>query len=148
MTTGSVQSIYGGTLSSVHIGRLQKIADASDGRQREHLLAAIECIRILTRKNRRLGAQVGATMKRKVLTHRGLMLSGKPEDVAQDIAEVAASYRVHVYQYKRGFRVTTANTLPPPGERKRIGTYDEGCDYRQVVEDLREAAAASDQRAA
>lgn len=141
MRTGSIESAYGGTLSSIHVGRLQRIAASSSGRQREHLLAAIECIRTLARKNRRLGAQVGATMKRRLLTHRGLMLSGKPEDIAQDIAEVAASQRIHVYQYKRGLRVTTAETLPPPGERKRIGTYDAGCDYRAVLGDVLDALA-------
>lgn len=131
----------GGTLASVHIKRLQGIAATLEGKQRDIVLAAIECMRTLTRKNRRLGAQLGASMKRRLLSHRGLVLSGRPEDVAQDIAEIAASQRVHVYSYPRGFRVTTADTLPPSGERHRVGTYDIGCDYRHVLEDVTEATA-------
>lgn len=141
MRTGSVASSNGATLSSVHVTRLQRIADASTGRQREHLEAAIACIRMLTRKNRRLGAQVGASMKRKVLSHRGLILSGTPEDIAQDIAELAATVQVTAYRQKRRVRVTTATALLPQGERARIGTYDAGCDYRQIVSDVQEALA-------
>lgn len=129
----------GGTLSSVHIKRLQGISEILEGKQRDIVLAAIECIRTLTRKNIRMGAQLGASMKRRMLSRRGLVLSGKPEDVAQDIAEIAASQRVHVYRYPRGFRVTTAATLPPAGERHRVGTYDAGCDYRCVLEDVKKS---------
>ena len=136
------ESSYGGTLSSVHAKRLQQLADKATGKDRDYLLAAIECIRTLTRKNRRMGAQLGASMKRRLLSHRGLQLSGRPEDIAQDIAEAAAGQRVHVYRMKRAIRVTTADRLPPAGEVKRIGTYDDGCDYRQVLEDVREAMAA------
>jgi hypothetical protein len=139
MTTGSVTSTNGGVLSSLHITRLKRLAEKATGRDREHLEAAVECIRILTQRNRRMGAQVGATMKRKVLNHRGLMLSGK----AQDIAEVAADRTVHAYRSSRGrVRLTTAARLAASDEGKRIGTYDAGCDYRHIVEDVREALAA------
>lgn len=143
MRTGSITSTNGGVLSSLHITRLKRLAEKATGRDREHLEAAAECIRILTQRNRRMGAQVGATMKRKVLNHRGLMLSGRPEDIAQDIAEVAADRTVHAYRSSRGrVRLTTAERLSASDEGKRIGTYDAGCDYRQVVEDVREALAA------
>jgi len=52
--TDRAESTYGGTLSSVHIKRLQQMADKAEGKDRDMLLAAIECIRTLTRKNRRM----------------------------------------------------------------------------------------------
>lgn len=138
--SGSVVSAHGGTLSSVHVARLRALAERSTGRDRDHLLAAIECIQTLTRKNRRLGAQVGATQRRAVLTHRGLALSGPAEAVAEEITELASVQPVTVYQMPRKrVRVTTAKNLPANAEIHRIGTYDIGCDYRQVVEDVREA---------
>jgi len=81
-------------------------------------------------------------MKRRLLAHSGLQLSGKPEDIAQEIAEVAAGQTIHVYRLKRAIRVTTADRLPPAGEVKRVGTYDAGCDYRQVLDDVRQAMVA------
>lgn len=142
MTTGSVTTSYGGVLSSLHVSRLRRIADKSSGRDREHLESAIACIQELSRRNRRLGAQVGATMKRKVLTHRGVELTGSAEAIAADIAELAGSHKVTAYWLKRRVRVTTASTLVPNGEPKRIGTYDAGCDYRQIVDDVKQAMAA------
>jgi len=142
MTSGSVTTSYGGILSSLHITRLQRMAAKATGRDREHLEAAIACLKALTAKNRRLGAQIGATMKRKLLTHRGVILSGSPEAIAADIAELAASHKVTAYREKRRVRVTTANALAAAGEPKRIGTYDIGCDYRHVLDDVRDALAA------
>lgn len=141
-TTGSVTSSYGGVLSSLHVSRLRRLAEKATGRDREHLESAIECIQTLTKRNRRLGAQVGATMKRKILSHRGVMLSGTPEAIAADIAELAASHKVTAYRLKRRVRVTTSSALLPEGEPRRIGTYDEGCDYRQIVSDVKAALAA------
>ena len=81
-------------------------------------------------------------MKRKLLTHRGVILSGSPEAIAADIAELAASYKVTAYREKRRVRATTANALAAAGEPKRIGTYGVGCDYRHVLDDVRDALAA------
>lgn len=140
ITTGSVKTSYGGVLASVHVARLRKIAATETGRRKEHLLAAVECIQALARKNRRLGAQVGATAKRKLLTHRGVMLSGKPEDIAADIAELAGDQTVTAYLYARGrVRVTTQEQLVGPAENRRIGRYDAQCDYRDVLADVIEA---------
>lgn len=141
MRTGSVQTVDGGTLASVHVKRLRKVAESLDGRPREHVEAAIACMQTLVRKNRRLGGQVGGMAKRKLLTHRGVMLSGPAEDVAADIAELAAVQPVTVYRLARRFRVTTQDTLPGPGERQRVGLYDAGCDYRHVLDDVQAAMA-------
>lgn len=141
--TGSVESIDGATLSSVHVARLRKLADKAAGRDRDHLLAAIACIQTLTRKNRRLGAKVGATARRKALTHRGVELSGPVENIAQEIVELANDRPVTAYRLpRRRVRVTVHADLPGTASRHRIGTYDVACDYRAVLDDVREALAA------
>ena len=139
ITTGSVQTIHGSVKASTHAARLRKLADKSDGKDRDVLLSAVECIEALAAKNRRLGGQVGGRMRRALLTNRGVMLSGKPEDIAADLCELAAGQRVTAYREKRRIRVTSADLPRRVAEHNRVGTYDAGCDYRQVVEDITEA---------
>lgn len=139
ITTGSVETIHGSIKASTHVARLRKLADKSQGKDRDVLLSAIECMEALAAKNRRLGGQVGGRMRRALLTHRGVMLSGAPEDIAADLCELAAGTRVTVYRDKRRIRVTSADLPRRVAEHNRIGTYDAGCDYRQVVGDITEA---------
>lgn len=139
ITTGSVETIHGSIKASTHVARLRKLADKADGKDQVVLLSAIKCMEALATKNRRLGGQVGGRMRRALLTHRGVMLSGKPEDIAADLCELAAGQQVTAYREKRRIRVTSADLPRRVAEQNRIGTYDAGCDYRQVIEDVREA---------
>ena len=76
-------------------------------------------------------------MRRGVLTQRGVMLTGKPEAIAADLCELAAAQPVTAYRDKRRrVRVTSADLPTRVAEHNRIGIYDEGCDYRQVVQDV------------
>lgn len=139
VTSGSIQTVHGGIKAATHVARLRNIAERTEGKDRAFLLAAIECIEALAAKNRRLGGQVGGRMRRALLTHRGVMLSGKPEDIAADLCELAAGQTVIAYREKRWVRVTSADLPKRVAEHNRIGTYDSGCDYRQAIEDVREA---------
>lgn len=139
VTTGSVVTIHGSIKASTHAARLRKLADKAGGKDRDMLLSAVRCIEALAAKNRRLGGQVGGRMRRALLTARGVMLSGKPEDIAADLCELAGGQRVTAYREKRRVRVTSADLPTRVAEHNRIGIYDEACDYRQVVQDVREA---------
>lgn len=136
VTTGSVTNSEGNVLASVHIGRLQRLADKLEGRDQQHVLAAIQAITLLARKNRRLGGMVGGVMKRGLLNYRGIALTGKLEDIAETIADLCDKQQVTVYRWRdmRKIRVVAGGQVPSNG--RLIGTYGHTARYDDILGDL------------
>lgn len=136
VTTGSVVNSEGNVLGSLHARRLEKLAESATGRSKAHLLAAAEAIRLLSKKNKRLGGMVGGVMKKGLLNYRGVALTGPLEDIAETIADFSSKQQVTVYRWRdmRRVRVVAGGIVPPNGHL--VGTYNEAADYRRILEDL------------
>lgn len=141
--TGRIENAAGGSLSSIHADRLEKMAAEEPlDQKRAFLLAAAECIRNIATKNRRMGAKIGASARRKALTHRGLHLDRKcntAKQIAEEICFVAASRKVNVYVFRKDFRITTQDIPKYANTPRHVGTYDEQARYNWVLDDVREA---------
>lgn len=134
LSTGSMFDSEGGIRAYLHVNRLRKLSEKIGGADGALLDAAANVMMRLARKNRRLGQRAGAAMKKQILTERGVSFAR--EDAAEGIAELAADGAVTAYIGRDPNRVRVMRDGRLPRGAKIIGTYDAGCDYRQIVEDL------------
>lgn len=67
-----------------------------------------------------------------------VMVTGTPQQQAEAVC--AAEFPVDVYRYPCGTITWRKRNGKAPSGTEFIGTYDDGCDWRRVCEDLEEVA--------
>lgn len=155
ITTGSLAAADGMVRTCLHLKRLRAVSGRlcayMDARETGHhkvakaMLAemrddavlldlAVQAFELLSEKNRELGRIIGRTRPRHKLEGRGVCFT--PETAADGVAELAGDMPMTVYvgRDKRLIRAMSGDRLPRGATL--IGRYDEGCDVRQVREDI------------
>jgi hypothetical protein len=138
----NVLTSSGGVKASLYVKRLQNMLEDLD-KQRAVIAGAIEVIKSMAEKNRRMGSHIGRRMPGGDLMHRGLVLTGTVEEVAQTVADLSEKHSVQVYKWasQRALRVVLTGSQKVKGEL--VGTYDMLADYRTIMDDVRAAGYSS-----
>lgn len=133
VSSGSLTDSEGGVRTYLHANRLDKLAEKYGGRDGELMRCAAAAMRLMAKKNRAMGRKVGSHMAAE-LAGRGLSIPR--DEAAERIAELAADGEVTVYIGREPNRVRVMRNGRLPRGAKLIGTYDAGCDFRHIAEDL------------
>jgi len=134
ISTGSVVDAEGGVRAYLHIKRLRDVAAKLEGKDQTFVLLAVEAMQALSRRNQVMGRRIGNFEQKRKASGRGLSFAR--DEAAEAIAELAADGAVTAYIGRTDSRVRVIRNGRLPRGARLIGTYDAGCDYRHIAEDL------------
>lgn len=134
VSSGSLTDSEGRVRAHLHVTRLRGLAQKYGGRDGALMAIAAEAIVLLSKHNRTLGRIAGNATKKRAMTNRGASFLAPA--AAEAIAELAADGPVTAYVGRDPRRVRVIRNGRLPRAAKLIGTYDAGCDFRHVQEDI------------